>query len=153
MRPRAAVGSAETLGHPVTLAQTLCYAALVHIFRHEPSAAADYAGRASRICEEHRIAQFQAFALFVKGWALGVTGDSEKGLAQIAQGLDSYGLGVFQHLLLAFQANEQLAIGKPEAALVSVAIGLKAVEKTGERRLKQSSIGSGARPCSPAPGQ
>ena len=115
----------------MTLAQTLCYAALVHIFRHEPSAAADYAGRASRICEEHRIAQFQAFALFVKGWALGVTGDSEKGLAQIAQGLDSYGLGVFQHLLLAFQANEQLAIGKPEAALVSVAIGLKAVEKTG----------------------
>jgi hypothetical protein len=38
---RAAVRSAETLGHPVTLAQTLCWAALVHIFRHEPSAAAD----------------------------------------------------------------------------------------------------------------
>ena len=54
---RAAVGSAETLGHPLTLAQTLCCAALVHIFRHEPSAAADYAGRALRICEEHRIAQ------------------------------------------------------------------------------------------------
>jgi hypothetical protein len=39
---RAAVRSAETLGHPVTLAQTLCYAALVHTFRHEPPAAADY---------------------------------------------------------------------------------------------------------------
>ncbi len=55
---RAAVRSAETLGHPLTLAQTLCYAALVHIFRHEPSAAADYAGRALRICEEQRIAQW-----------------------------------------------------------------------------------------------
>ena len=41
---RTALGSAETLGHPLTLAQTLCWVALVHIFRHEPPAAADYAG-------------------------------------------------------------------------------------------------------------
>ena len=33
--------------------------------------------------------------------------------------------------LLALQADAQLAIGKPEAALASVAAGLKAVEKTG----------------------
>ena len=128
---RAAVRSAETLGHPLTLAQTLCFAALVHIFRHEPSAAADYAGRALRICEEQRIAQFHAYALCANGWALGASGESEKGLAQIGQGVDSYGLGVCQHMLLALQADAQLAIGKPEAALASVAAGLKAVEKTG----------------------
>ena len=128
---RAAVRSAETLGHPLTLAQTLCCAAFVHIFRHEPSAAADYAGRALRICEEHRIAQFHAYALCANGWALGASGESEKGLAQIAQGVDSYGLGVSQHILLALQADAQLAIGKPEAALASVAAGLKAVEKAG----------------------
>ena len=128
---RAAVRSAETLGHPLTLAQTLCCAALVHIFRHEPSAAADYAGRALRICEEHRIAQYHAIALCANGWALGVSGESEKGLAQIGQGVDSYGLGASQHILLALQADAQLAIGKPEAALASVAAGLKAVEKTG----------------------
>ena len=56
---RTAIRSAEMLGHPFTLAQTLCYAALLHIFRHEPAAAADYAGRALRICEEHRIAGFR----------------------------------------------------------------------------------------------
>ena len=44
---RAAVRGAETLGHPVTLAQTLCFSALVHIFRHERSAAADCAGARS----------------------------------------------------------------------------------------------------------
>ena len=128
---RAAVRSAETLGHPLTLAQTLCFAALVHIFRHEPSAAADYAGRALRICEEQRIAQYHALALCERGWALGVSGESEKGLAQIGQGVDGYGLGAHQHILLALQADAQLAIGKPEAALASVAAGLKAVEKTG----------------------
>ena len=128
---RAAVRSAETLGHPLTLAQTLCCAALVHIFRHEPSAAADYAGRALRICEEQRIAQYHAYALCADGWALGVSGESEKGLAQIGQGVDSYGLGASQHILLALQADAQLAIGKPEAALASVAAGLKAVEKMG----------------------
>ena len=128
---RAAVRSAETLGHPLTLAQTLCFAALVHIFRHEPSAVADYAGRALRICEEHRIAQYHAFALCENGWALGASGENEKGLAQIDQGLDNYGLGVSQHMLLALQADAQTAIGKPEAALASVTAGLKAVEKMG----------------------
>src|SRR6202022_109246 len=46
---RTSVGSAETLGHPFTLAQTLCFVALVHIFRHEPSAAPDYPGRVSKL--------------------------------------------------------------------------------------------------------
>jgi class 3 adenylate cyclase/tetratricopeptide (TPR) repeat protein len=128
---RAAVRSAETLGHPLTLATVLCQSALVPIFRHEPSAAADYAGRALRICEEHRIAQWHAFALCENGWALGASGESEKGLAQIGQGLDGYGLGAVQHMALALQADAQLAIGKPEAVLGSVAAGLKAAEKTG----------------------
>jgi hypothetical protein len=65
---RAAVKSAETLGHPLTLAQTLCQgAAFVHIYRHEPPAVADDAGRASRICEEHHIPQFYAIALCANG--------------------------------------------------------------------------------------
>jgi ATP/maltotriose-dependent transcriptional regulator MalT len=128
---RAAVRGAETLDHPVTFAQTLCYAALVHIFRHEPSAVADYAERALRICEEHRIQNFHGLVLCENGWVLGASGESEKGLAQTGQGVESYGLGVFQHALLALQADAQLAIGKPEAALVSVAAGLEMVEKTG----------------------
>jgi class 3 adenylate cyclase/tetratricopeptide (TPR) repeat protein len=147
---RAAVRSAETLGHPVTLAQTLCYAALVHIFRHEPSAAADCAERALKICEEHHIAHHHAFAVCENGWALGVTGESEKGLAQIGQGLDGY-LGTPQHMLLTLQADAQLATGKPEAALTSVAAGLKAVEKMGGapleaelHRLKGEALFAGA---------
>jgi hypothetical protein len=128
---RTAVRSAEILGHPFTLAQTLCHAAFVHIFRREPPAAADCAGRALRICEEHRITQYHAIALCENGWALSASGESEKGLAQIAQGLDGHGLGVFQHMLLALQADAQLAAGKPGAAPASVTAGLQAVEKTG----------------------
>jgi predicted ATPase len=86
---------------------------------------------ALRICEEHRIAQHQAWADCELGWALSASGESEEGLAQIGQGLDGYGLGASQHMLLALQADAQLAIGKPETALVSVAAALKAVEKTG----------------------
>ena len=128
---RAAVTSAEKLGQPFTLAQTLCLAALVHIFRHESSAVADHAGRALRICEEQRIPQFHAIALCVNGWALGVSGENEKGLAQIAQGAESYSLGACPHFLFALQADAQLAIGRPEAALASAAAGLQAVEKMG----------------------
>jgi tetratricopeptide (TPR) repeat protein len=128
---RAAVRSAETLGHPFTLAQTLCWAALVHIFRREPPAVADYAGRTLRICEEQHIAQYHAMALCENGWALSVSGESEKGLAQIAQAVDRHGLGGIQHSLLALQADAQLAIGRPEAAVASVAAGLETVEKMG----------------------
>ena len=127
---RAAVRSAETLGHPLTLASTLCFAALVYILRHEPSAAADFAERALKICEENRLPQFHSYALCADGWALGVSGESEKGLAQNAQGVDSYGLGSNRTHLLALQADAHLAIGQPEAALASVA-GLEAVEKAG----------------------
>jgi predicted ATPase len=48
----------------------------------------------------------------------------------------SYGLGALQHILLALQADAQLAIGKPEAALASVAAALKAVEKMGAAPLE-----------------
>ena len=40
-------------------------------------------------------------------------------------------LGGNLNLLLPLQADAQLAIGKPEAALASAAAGLEAVEKTG----------------------
>ena len=70
-----------------------------------------------RICEEHHIPQFYAIALCANGWALGVSGEGEKGLAQIAQGVESYGLGALRHVLLALQADAQLAIGKPERRL------------------------------------
>jgi predicted ATPase len=76
-------------------------------------------------------AQWRAFALCADGWALGASGASEKGLAQIGLGADGYGLGANQHTLLALQADAQLAISKREAALASVIAGLKAVEKTG----------------------
>jgi hypothetical protein len=82
-----------------------------------------------KICEEQRIQNFHEPALCVNGWALGASGETEKGLAQIAQGLDSYGTGAAQHMLLALQADAQLAIGRPEAALASVVAGLEAVER------------------------
>jgi len=100
---RAGVRTAETLGHPLTLVTTLCFAALVHIFRHDPPAAAAYAGRALRIAEEQRMAHW----------------------------LHSFGVGASQDILLALQADALLAIDKPEAALASAAAGLEAVEKMG----------------------
>jgi hypothetical protein len=127
----AGLQSAEALGHPLTLAQTLCYAAQVHIFRREPSAVADYAGRALKICEEQRITQFRVAALVHSGWALCASGESDKGLAQFAQGAESYSLEVGYDIQLALQADAQLASGKPAAALASVAAGLKTVEKMG----------------------
>jgi tetratricopeptide (TPR) repeat protein len=98
---------------------------------HAGMGTTDYAAGALRMCEEQRNAQFHAIALCANGWALTASGESEKGLAQIEQAVESYGLGMSQNILLALQAHAQLAIGKPEAALASAAAGLRAVEKLG----------------------
>ena len=81
--------------------------------------------------EEHRVAQYYAYSLCVAGWALGASGESDKGLTQIAQGVESYGLGIAHRALVSLQADAQLVIGRPEAALASVAAGLKTVENMG----------------------
>ncbi len=86
-----------------------------------------------------------ALALARTGWALGASGESEKGLAQIGQGVDGYGLGANQHTLLALQADAQLTIGKPEAALASVAAGLEAVEKMGGAPLEAGALSAQGR--------
>jgi len=74
---------------------------------------------------------YHAYALCVNGWALAGSGETEKGLTQIAQGVESCGRGNSRLILLTLQGDVQLVIGKPEAALASVAAGLKAVEKMG----------------------
>src|ERR1700731_503834 len=79
--------------------------------RHDPPAAADYPGRALRICEgaAHRAL---AGVCSLRGW-MGARrlGRKREGLAQIGQGLDSYGLAANQHVLSALQADARLAIG------------------------------------------
>ena len=55
---------------------------------------------------------------------------ARRGWLKLAKGWTAI-LGLNQHFLLALQADAQLAIGKPEAALASAAAGLKAVEKMG----------------------
>jgi hypothetical protein len=97
---------------------------------------------ARRACSTSRSSR-AAGVCSLRGW-MGARrlGRKREGLAQIGQGLDSYGLAANQHVLSALQADARLAIGKPEEVLASVAAGLK--EKTGARCLKPSSIGSGA---------
>ena len=86
----AAVRSAEKLGHRIPSPKR-CVSLPSFTSFATSQAAANSAERALRICEEQRIAQWQAFALCADGWALGVSGDWEKGLTQIGQGVDGYG--------------------------------------------------------------
>src|SRR6516162_8305595 len=55
---------------------------------------------------------------------------ARRGWPKLARGWTA-AVPIIQHILLALQADAQLASGKPEAALASVAAGLKAVEKMG----------------------
>jgi hypothetical protein len=67
--------------------------------------------------------------------------------------LDSYGLGASQDILLALQADAQLASGKLAAALASVIAGLEGAEKTGGAPLEAKLHRLKGEPGSPAPGR
>ncbi|MGC1884888.1 MAG: hypothetical protein WA709_02090 [Stellaceae bacterium] len=128
---RAAVRSAETLGHPFTSPKRCVslrsFTSFATSPRRPPTTPDGLCGSA-RSSASRTTTRWPFVRTDGRSAPLA---KARRGLAQIAQGKDSYGHGVFQHLLLALQADAQLAIGQPQAALASVASGLKAVEKAG----------------------
>jgi ATP/maltotriose-dependent transcriptional regulator MalT len=61
----------------------------------------------------------RGWATCAHGWALYMSGETEKGLAEIIRGLKIYGPGSTKHLFLALQADVLLSNREPEAALAS----------------------------------
>ncbi|MSP00315.1 MAG: hypothetical protein EXR07_04575 [Acetobacteraceae bacterium] len=91
------------------------------------------------------------------GWTLSVSGETEKGLAQIAGVLERYGAGSVAHVLFTLQSDAHLRVGKPEASLVSATSGLKSVKEMGGapfeaelHRLKGEALLAGAGTASEA---
>src|SRR5262249_52511253 len=76
--------------HPITLALTQAYAAMLHQFRLEPHTASTHADMALALCTEHRMAYYLAWATIIQGWALAEQHRREEGLTQMQQGLTAF---------------------------------------------------------------
>jgi predicted ATPase len=78
---------AHALSHPYSLAFARCWAAIVSQFRRDVPAAHEQAEAAVALLTEQGFPQWAAFGTSVHGWALGMQGQGEAGMAQIRQGI------------------------------------------------------------------
>jgi predicted ATPase/class 3 adenylate cyclase len=79
---------ADASDHPFSKAMARTISLRVHQLRGEAAVVADQANAAIVLCEEHEFAHYLAMALILRGWANAHQGDSEKGIAEIQEGLE-----------------------------------------------------------------
>jgi predicted ATPase/class 3 adenylate cyclase len=86
----AALTQAQGLHHAFTLAQTLCFSAILHLLRREATVAQERAEAALALCTEHGVATYLAWGTVLWGSALAAQGMWAEGLAQMREGLATY---------------------------------------------------------------
>jgi len=120
-RARRAVGLANELGHPFTLAYGLFHTGFLHLWRREPDLVMERATGVLEVADRHDLPIWKALGTCLQGAADAASGRAEEGLALIHHGLDLYqGLKtppVFWPLLLSVQAGAYARAGQAAEGL------------------------------------
>jgi predicted ATPase/class 3 adenylate cyclase len=82
-----ALGLARRLHHAPSLAHALFWSTESQLARRDIAALAETARELLALCQEHRLAQYEALALIALGWALVRSGDVTEGLTRLKEGL------------------------------------------------------------------
>jgi predicted ATPase/class 3 adenylate cyclase len=90
-RGQAALTLAQQLAHPLSLAITLYWAAILHHLRREAPLTQAHAEAAMTLATDQEFPQQVVEATPLRGWGLAMNGHGEEGIAQIHQGLAAYG--------------------------------------------------------------
>ena len=130
---QAARTLAQEVAHPLSLAQALVYAAIVHQCRREVLAAHAQAAAAMTLATEQGFAQWVARGTVLHGWALAMQGQGEAGLAAMRQGLAAdlaTGSTLCQPYFLGLLAEAYGAGGHPDEGLHALAEALAVLDTT-----------------------
>jgi len=131
-----ALGLAQQLTHPYTLARMLYYDTLLGQLRRDAPAVRHQADAAITVATAQRFALVQALGPILRGWAIAVQEHKPEGLVQIQQGLAMYRLtgAEFQRPhFLTLLAEVAGLLGQPEEGLAALDEALTLVEQTEER--------------------
>jgi predicted ATPase len=131
-----ALGLAQQLAHPFSLARTLHYDTLLCQLRRDALAVRDQADAAITVATAQSFALARATGLIMRGWAIAVQEYSSEGLVQIQQGLDMYrstGAEYQRTHYLALLAEASGLLSQPEGGLAALEEALTLMEQTGER--------------------
>jgi tetratricopeptide (TPR) repeat protein len=142
-RVRHCLALAQTLSHPLSLAEALCAVAHVHLFRREGQEAQAHAEAVQTLTHEHGFAWWLGVGIGLQGWALvecaarsGARGQGEAGLVQIREGLAAVRATeaeLWVPLLLGALAQGFAQGGQAQEGLRVIAEALAIVEKNEER--------------------
>ena len=130
---QAARTLAEEVAHPVSLAQALVHAAVVHQCRREVLAAHAQAAAGTTLATAQGFVQWVARGTVLHGWALALQGQGEAGLAEIRQGLATElatGSTLYQPYFLGLLAEAYGAGGHPDEGLAALAEALAVMDTT-----------------------
>jgi predicted ATPase len=126
---------AGELSHPLSLAQTLNFAAWLHHLRRDGPAAQELAEAAITLSTEQRFPLWLTWGTVLRGWALAAQGQVEEGIGQMRQGLAAHratGAALFRPSFLALLAEAYGNGGKVEEGLSVLVDALADVKRNRE---------------------
>jgi predicted ATPase len=142
-RENEALAFAQGLSHPLSLAFTEFFVAILRQSRREARAAQAAAEGVIALCVEHGFPGWLAMATSVRGWAMAERGcNEEEGIAQIEEGLaaaHTTGAGLWRPHLLCLLAEAYGKADRLDGGLRALAEALAAAEEN-ENRVYQSEI-------------
>jgi tetratricopeptide (TPR) repeat protein len=136
-RALASSQEALNLAHRLTPRTTLAYAvhlaAALHTYRREPRIVQQFAEMAIALASEHGFERWHGGGLMRRGWALAQQGAPEEGIAQMRQGLASWGSQLGRSHLLGLLAEAHGIAGQVDAGLLAVDEALVIAAEKSER--------------------
>ncbi|MEI7968374.1 MAG: AAA family ATPase [Betaproteobacteria bacterium] len=111
---RAALGAAQGIGHPYTVASAHFMASMVHTLREEFDEALDHADKSLVLSRQHDLKHYRIYSSVVRGCALAGLGRRTEGLALIREGLKVTRQSNLRHMqgfMLAWLAHVSLEAG------------------------------------------
>jgi predicted ATPase len=135
-RVQEALALTHALAHPYSLANSWGYAALVAQFRRDVPAVHEQAEAAVARSTEHGLPLWAPIGMSLRGWALGMQGQGEAGMAQVRQGITAYratGAAQFVPYLCTLLADVATHLGHLEDGLQALAEAHTLVEQQEER--------------------
>jgi class 3 adenylate cyclase/predicted ATPase len=131
-----AIGLAQDLAHPFSVALARDYEAMLYQFQREAPRAQASAEIAIPLCQEQRFAYYLAWGTFIRGWAASQQGRGEPGVVQMREGvagMRATGAALRLPYYLGLLAQTCLRNGRAEEGLALLDEALIRVEQTGER--------------------
>jgi predicted ATPase len=131
-RGNEALGSAQALWLPFSLAFAELFLVVLRQYRREAGAAQEAAEGVIALCAEHEFPDWLAMATGLRGWAMGEQGHNEEGIVQIQEGLVAYratGADLWRPYFLCLLAEACRETGRVEDRLDALAEALTAADE------------------------